>query len=148
VTKTLSCPKCDFKTNESLATCPNCGRRLQSLKKVRILGWLLVLLGGGLVIFMAGLGIILAGVITGTGQSENTARFTGGREDILFIAAIFGLVISFGLASIAGGAWQIWYGRPNKKLMVAMFVVAGLLWVIASAVRAPRLKKPIWRISL
>ena len=135
MTKTLSCPKCDFETAESLAKCPNCGRSLQSVKKVRILGWLLVLLGGGLVIFMGGLGIILAGVIAGTGQPGNTTRFTGGPEDVLFIAAIFGLVISFGLASMAGGAWQIWYGKPNRIVMVVIFVVAGLLWVIGSAVR-------------
>jgi hypothetical protein len=51
------------------------------------------------------------------------------------IAAIFGLVICFGLAAIVGGAWQIRYGKPNRKVMVAMFVVAGILWVIGSAVR-------------
>lgn len=116
--QTLSCPKCDFETAESLAKCPNCGRSLQSTKRVRILGWLLVLLGSGLVIFMGGLGIILGGIIAETGRPGKTTRFTGGPEDVLFIFAIFGLVISFGLASMAGGAWQIWYGRPNKKLMV------------------------------
>jgi hypothetical protein len=78
----------------------------------------------------------LAGIIAQGDQPGNTSRFTGGTEDVLFIAAIFGLVISFGLASVAGGAWQIWYGKPNRKVMVAMFVVAGLLWVIGSAVRA------------
>ncbi|MBA2526736.1 MAG: hypothetical protein H0V18_13285 [Pyrinomonadaceae bacterium] len=103
---------------------------------MRILGWLLVFLGSGLVIFMGGLGIILGGIIAETGQPGKTTRFTGGPEDVLFIFAIFGLVISFGLASIAGGAWQIWYGKPNRMVMVVMFLVAGLLFVIGSAVRA------------
>lgn len=136
MSRVLSCPKCDFETTETLAKCPKCGRRLQSAKKVRILGWLLVLIGSGLVIFMGGLGIVLAGVIAQSDQPGSTSRFTGGPEDVLLIAAIFGLVISFGLASVAGGAWQIWYGKPNRKVMVVMFVVAGLLWVIGSAVRA------------
>ncbi|MFN2512987.1 MAG: hypothetical protein ABR568_16395 [Pyrinomonadaceae bacterium] len=84
------------------------------MKKVRILGWLLVLLGCGLVIFMGGLGIILAGIIVGTGQPGNTTRFTGGTEDVLFIAAIFGLVISFGLATVAGGvADLVWQTKPE-----------------------------------
>ena len=135
MSKTLSCPKCDFETVESLAKCPNCGRKLQSKKKVRILGWVLVLLGGFLVIFMGGLGIMIAGLIAASGQPGNSTKFTGGPEDVLFIAAIFGLVISFGLASMAGGAWQIWYGKPNRILMVVMFVLAGLLWVIGSAVK-------------
>lgn len=136
MSKILSCPKCDFETVESLAKCPKCGRRLQSAKKVRILGWLLVLLGGFLVVFMGGIGIYLAGIIADTGQPGKTSRFTGGPEDVLFIFSIFGLVISFGLAAIAGGAWQIWYGKPNRIVMVVMFVVAGLLWIIGSAVRA------------
>ncbi|MCM3906108.1 MAG: hypothetical protein ND866_30860 [Pyrinomonadaceae bacterium] len=132
---TLSCPKCDFETTESLAKCPNCGRTLQSAKKVRILGWVLVLLGSFLVIFMGGLGIILGGIIAGSGQPGNSSRFTGGPEDVLFIFAIFGLVIAFGLVSVAAGAWQIWFGKPNKILRVTMFVVAGLLLLIGSMVR-------------
>jgi hypothetical protein len=95
-----------------------------------------VVLGGSLVIFMGGLGIYLAGIIAETGQAGKTSRFTGGPEDVLFIFAIFGLVISFGLAAMAGGAWQIWYGKPNRIVMVVMFVVAGILWIIGSVVRA------------
>ena len=135
MSKTLSCPKCDFETNEVLAKCPQCGRTLQSAKKVRILGWVLVLLGSFLVIFMGGLGIVLAGIIAESGQPGKSSRFTGGPEDVLFIAAIFGFVISFGLASIVGGFWQIWFGKPNRIVMVVMFVLAGLLWAIGSAVR-------------
>jgi hypothetical protein len=135
VSKTLSCPKCDFETNEALGKCPKCGRRLQSKKKVRILGWALVLLGSFLVIFMGGLGIFLASIIAGSGQPGNSTRFTGGPEDVMFIAAIFGFVISFGLASIVGGVWQIWFGKPNRIVMVVMFVLAGVLWAIGSAVK-------------
>ena len=135
MSKTLSCPKCDFETNEVLAKCPQCGRTLQSAKKVRILGWVLVLLGSFLVIFMGGLGIVLAGIIAESGQPGKSSRFTGGPEDVLFIAAIFGFGISFGLASIVGGFWQIWFGKPNRIVMVVMFVLAGLLWAIGSAVR-------------
>jgi uncharacterized membrane protein len=135
LSKRLSCAKCDFETDESLAKCPQCGRKLQSAKKVRILGWVLVLLGGFLVVFMGGLGILLAGIIAGSGQPGNSTRFTGGPEDVMFIVGIFGLVIAFGLAAMAGGAWQIWFGKPNRIVMVVMFVVAGILWVIGNAVR-------------
>ncbi len=136
MSRILNCPKCDFETAESLAKCPNCGRTLQSVKKVRILGWLLVILGSGLVVFMGGLGLVLGNIIAKTGQPGRTTRFTGGPEDVMLIIGVFGLVIAFGLASIAGGVWQIWYGKRNNKVMVLMFVVAGILWVIGSAVRA------------
>ena len=131
----FSCHKCDFETNEQLAKCPQCGRRLQSTKKVRILGWLLLVLGTGLVIFMGTLAVIIGQIIAGSDEPGATTRFTGGSEAITLIVTVFGLVISFGLASMIGGVWQIRYGKPNKKIMVAMFVVAGLLFVIGRAIK-------------
>lgn len=99
-----------------------------------MLGWVLVVLGTVLVVFMGGLGIILGGIIAGTNQPGSTSRFTGGPEVVLFIVVIFGLVILFGLVSMATGAWQIWYGKPNTMLRVIMIVVAGLLFLIGSTV--------------
>ena len=96
----LSCHKCDFETSERLAKCPQCGSRLQSVKKVRILGWLLLVIGTGLVIFMGTLGVVLARIIAGSGDPGATTRFTGGPKEVSLIITVFGLVISFGLASM------------------------------------------------
>ncbi len=63
---------------------------------------------------MGGLGIFLWGILAETGQPGKTTRFTGGPQDVLFIFAIFGLVIAFGLASMAGGAWQIWASQIGR----------------------------------
>jgi uncharacterized membrane protein len=134
VSKVLSCAKCSFETTELLSRCPNCGGRLQSARKVRILGWILLVIGAFLVIFMGALGIYLGSIISQTGETTSTTRFTGGPQDVALIVAVFGLVISFGFASMAGGIWQIVYGKPNRKLMVAMFLVAGILVVITRAI--------------
>ena len=131
----LSCAKCSFETSEVLTRCPNCGGRLQSAKKVRILGWLLLVIGTGLVLFMGTLGIYLGRIITQTPESGSSTRFTGGPQDVALIMAVFGLVISFGIASMAGGVWQIKYGKPNRKLMVGMFLLAGILFVIAKWIK-------------
>ena len=131
----LSCPKCSFETTESLPRCPSCGRRLQSGKKVRILGGLLIVIGTFLVVSMSILGLYLGSIISNSDDPGATTRFTGGTQDVMFIVAIFGLVIAFGLASIAGGIWQIIYGKPNRKVIVAVFVIAGILYVIARAVK-------------
>jgi len=134
--KLNSCAKCSFETDEPLDRCPNCGGRLQSTKKVRILGWLLLVIGIGLVTFMGTLGIYLAQLIARSDEPGQTTRFSGGPEEVAMIMAIFGLVIAFGLAAIVGGVWQIKYGKPNRKLMVAMFLVAGILWVIARVIKS------------
>jgi hypothetical protein len=102
---------------------------------VRILGWVLLMIGAALVIFMGTLGLYLGRLISQTGESTSTTRFTGGPQDVALIVAVFGLVISFGIASMAGGVWQIVYGKPNRKLMVGMFLVAGILVVIARAIK-------------
>src|SRR5688572_29070134 len=115
--KILSCPKCSFETEETLARCPSCGSCLQSARKVRILGWLLLLIGTGLVLFMSALGIYLGSIMAQSGGPGETTRFTGGPQDVALIVAIFGLVICFGLASMAGGLWQIIYGKPNRLVM-------------------------------
>ena len=133
--KILSCPKCSFETTETVPKCPSCGSRLQSATKVRILGWVLLVIGTLLVLVMGTLGVYLGQLIANSGQPGQTTRFSGGAEDIAFIVAIFGLVISFGLASMVGGIWQIKYGKPNRKLMVGMFIVAGILFVISRAVK-------------
>ena len=133
--KILSCPKCSFETAETLARCPSCGSRLQSATKVRILGWLLLLIGTGLVLFMGALGIYLGSIIAQSGEPGATTRFTGGPQEIALIVAVFGLVISFGLGSMAGGLWQIIYGKPNRKVMVVMFLVAGILVAIGWAIK-------------
>lgn len=132
----LSCPKCSFETSEALPRCPSCGSRLQSAKKVRILGGLLLVIGTILVLFMTGLGVYLGSIISNSDNPGATTRFTGGSQDVMFIVLIFGLVISFGLASIAGGIWQIIYGKPNRKVIVIVFVIAGILFVIGRAIKA------------
>lgn len=134
MTKVLSCPKCSFETSEVLARCPSCGSRLQSKRKVKILGWVLLVLGTFLVVVMGGLGIYLGQLIAQSGKPGSGTRFTGGPNDVAIIMAVFGLVIAFGISTMVGGIWQIKYGKPNRKLMVLMFLVAGILLVIASAI--------------
>jgi hypothetical protein len=94
-----------------------------------------MLLGGFLVVFMAVLGVSLAGVIAGSNEPGTGARFTGGPEGVALIVLIFGLVISFGLAAVAGGIWQVIFAKRNKVIMVVMFLFAGLLFVIGALVR-------------
>ncbi|HEY7783140.1 MAG TPA: hypothetical protein VIB00_00345 [Pyrinomonadaceae bacterium] len=136
MTKELSCPKCDYiSTDERIVMCPTHGKRLESKKNLRTRGWVLVFLGGFLVVFMGGLGIVISGIMAGSDNAGNGPRFTGGPEAVLFIVLVFGLVISFGLAAVAGGIWQIIYGRRNTIIMVVMFLFAGLLLLIATAIR-------------
>ncbi len=96
---------------------------------------MLLAIGTVLVVFMGALGIYIGSIIAQTDAPGQTTRFSGGPDDVMMIIGVFGLVISFGVAAMAGGVWQIIYGKPNRILMVAMFLVAGILYVIARIVK-------------
>jgi magnesium-transporting ATPase (P-type) len=118
------CEKCKYETPEMLNKCPQCGRSIRTSKQVRRLGWVLVILGGFLIVFMVGLTVLMLGIMTNPTQSST--HFTGTPEDALFMFGVFGLVAAIGLSSLAGGVWQIWYGKRNK---VVGYVVLGLALV-------------------
>lgn len=124
------CDKCKFETGEPLGKCPTCGRSLRKTSTVRALGWVLVVLGGGLTLFMAWLTVFITRLIAHSGEPGATTRFTGNSADITFAYSVFGVVLAFGLTSVVAGAWQIVYGRRNKKLVFLVIVLAALFYVL------------------
>ena len=124
------CYKCGYETTEVVRQCPKCGRRVLSTKQVRRLGWLQLLLGLFLSAFMGTIALSLAPIMLHPGRG-----FTGTPQQALLILGLFGLVIVFGLSSIANGLWQIITGRRNKWILYLSFVLFALLLFVAWSVR-------------
>ncbi len=133
-----SCYRCDYTTTDPLAKCPQCGQRLRTATTVRRLGWVLVIIGSALVVFMGYLTYVITGIIARSNEPGATSRFTGGPEMILFIYGIFGFVILFGLVAMAGGIWQVKYGKRNKKLAYLIFGLGIIFLLIGWVVRLMR----------
>lgn len=129
------CYGCDFETVEALSKCPQCGGHLRRMRTVRRLGWLSVGLGSFLVAFMGAITVVVVRIVARSDQPGATTTFAGDSGDLLLIYGVFGVVIAIGLASIAGGVWQIKYGRPNRKLVAAFFVVALVLVALSRVFR-------------
>ncbi|MBS1809421.1 MAG: hypothetical protein JST84_14780 [Acidobacteria bacterium] len=133
LTTTRICYKCDYETRTATETCPNCGHRLRTAQQIRMLGWLLTAIGGGLTVCMALLTVAVAGIMVPPFNRHASTRFTGGPEAALLIFSIFGFVMLFGLTSVFAGIWQIRYGRRNKHLtaiiltLAVVFIVLGVL---------------------
>ena len=135
-----SCYSCGHTTSEVATQCPKCGRRLRTAKQVRFLGWLQLLIGFFLVGLMGTITYNLAPMMFPPTEVRGSgARFTGTPEQAQMILGLFGMVIAFGLGSIASGLWQIKTGRRNKWLfiiMVVLFVVLILFsWFRRAALR-------------
>jgi len=115
-----SCMKCNFETTEAFTHCPQCGGLMFGSKRVRILGWLLVVIGAFLVIMMATVTVFLA---------ADFSHFTRTAIQAVFMFFLFAVVIAFGLLALVAGAWQIKYGKRNKTIMFIGLGVAILLGI-------------------
>jgi hypothetical protein len=121
--ETLTCHNywCNYKTDEPLAACPKCGRPLITAQTFRLLGFVLVFLGGLLAIVGASLMIFAA------------PRLVGGMGIKLFVFSIFGFLFAVGLAIAASGFWQIFFGERSQSLgsvvivlLIALLLIAGI----------------------
>src|SRR5260370_42456574 len=94
-----SCMKCNFETAEPSAHCPQCGRRLVSSRKVRMLGWLLVGLGGFLVVMMPAITVLVA---------TNFSHFTGTSKKAMFMFVLLVIIFDLALFVLSAVALQIY----------------------------------------
>jgi ribosomal protein L37E len=129
------CKRCGEEAFDGAARCARCGGRIASARTMRLLGWTLVGLGSFLVLFMGAITYYVALIIHQTNDAGTGARFTGSPEMAFFIFGIFGLVLLFGVAAIAGGAWQARYARANRKLMFIIIGLGVLFVVVGTALR-------------
>jgi magnesium-transporting ATPase (P-type) len=115
---TRACIGGDYETQDaSVRRCPQCGRAMRSGRQVRVLGWVLAVIGAFLLVFVGAIAVWMTNVIRHADEPGAKVGFTGGTDMLLLIYGLFALVLSFGVVSVASGVWQIHYGRPNRKLM-------------------------------
>jgi predicted RNA-binding Zn-ribbon protein involved in translation (DUF1610 family) len=124
-----ACYNCDYEVADaSVKKCPQCGKgRVLTRAQARGLGWVLLVIGAFLVLFMGGITVLVAGIIVNANVPGSTNRFTGDEKQMAIMFGLFGLVIAFGFASVVAGASQIRHGRRNKTIVK---VVLGILIAI------------------
>ena len=124
-----TCPKCGYIRETTDTKCPDCGKTLVSVMRIRVLGVFLVMLGTCLLVFMSALSYWIYGLINEPTKPGSTPRFTGGPQEIRFIIFVFALVILIALVSVLGGLWQIIFGKRNKLLVIVIIVLGAVLVV-------------------
>jgi MFS family permease len=131
-----NCYSCGFAGEAAGNKCPNCGGRLRPAKLVRGLGWLQLLTGLFLVGLMGTIAYYLAPALLNPAAARDGSRFTGTPGQALMILALFGLVVTFGVGSIASGLWQIITGRRNRWIFILMLALFAVVMIAAWLTRA------------
>jgi hypothetical protein len=126
--KHRTCFKCKYEAETAALICPRCRKRLRSRGEIRLLGGVLVMIGGLLLAMMSAISIGVYGIIFHPGNA-NGARFTGGESELMMIAGVFGFVFLFGFIAVIAGLWQLILGRRNM-LLVWTIVGLGIIFIV------------------
>lgn len=135
--ETSSCSDCGHVATGPVDKCQRCGK-LGTAGQVRRHGWVQLVCGVILTGLMGAVTYNVGPLMLRPGQeAAGGERFTGTAEQAVLILGLFGLVLTFGLATIVSGLYQIKTGRRNRWIFVFMLVLfvvlIGASWLIRAA---------------
>ncbi|MFL6229407.1 MAG: hypothetical protein ACJ741_11570 [Pyrinomonadaceae bacterium] len=132
------CMRCGRETMDEAKRCASCGGAVVAARTMRRLGWVMVLLGAFLFLFMGAITIYVAQLVFQTRAPGGRAAFEGSPEMEFFMFGLFGFVLFFGVTAMVSGALQVRNGRSNRKLMLFMIGLGLLFIIIGRIVRVMR----------
>ena len=128
-------PACGHQVEGEYKKCPKCGWAMRGPRNIRVRGWVLVVLGLFLTLFMGVIAWNLLPTLLNPGKEVDGGSFTGTQEQADFTLFIFGLVIMAGLLFTANGGYMIAKGRQSRPFAVAAIAIVAILFAIAWAIR-------------
>jgi hypothetical protein len=107
--------------------CPVCGARVQTSRRIRILGWLSIACGLFLVAMMGYISMEMYPTLSNPGASVDGGHWTGTAEQARMALNLFYLVIGFGVLATAAGSWMMITGRRHIAITIVTLLVAAIL---------------------
>src|SRR4051812_30275308 len=129
--ETYSCLSCGSLSGSPITQCTQCEGNVLSARSLRRRGWWLIILGLMISIFFAVVIVKQAINVAHSGDPDAKVRYTAGPGMITFMFGVFALVLFIGICFVAGGIWQVRYGRPNTKVLAMAIGIFSLLMTIA-----------------
>jgi ribosomal protein L40E len=120
------CYKCHCPAGAFDKQCRRCGcAALRTKATIRILGGVLVFLGGFISALMAFIGMFIYGALMHDGGAS---RFKGSDTELLLVIGIIALTFVVGVSFALAGLWQMIFGRRNSFIVwVSISLVITLL---------------------
>lgn len=124
---TCTSRSCKTVTPGIVDKCPVCGARVQTSRRIRILGWLSIACGLFLIAMMGYITLAMYPSLTNAGTAIDGGRWTGTAEQARMALNLFYLVIGFGVLATAAGIWMVVTGRRHILITVVTMLVAAVL---------------------
>jgi len=123
-------PTCAVTLEGNVATCPKCGGPMRRVGESPVRGWILVILGAFLILFMGAIALILAPTMLDPGETIDGSSFTGTAEEARTALLLFGAVILFGFVAFANGVYMLKTRTQSKGFVIATLALAAIMLVI------------------
>lgn len=137
-TSTCTRPACNTVTPGTVKTCPACGGRTLTSRRIVMLGWVLLVIGLGLVGGMGYIALVTYPSFSHPGvQQADGTTFTGTAAQARQATMLFGAVIAFGVLAALNGLWQIVTGRRNLAFSALTIAIAVAMFVGVRHMLAP-----------
>jgi len=127
---TCNDPTCAVALEGKVPACPKCGGPMRQVGESPVRGWILVVLGAFLILFMGAITLMLAPTMLNPGETIDGSSFTGTAEQARMALLLFGAVILFGFVAFANGIYMLRTKRQSKGFVVATLVLAAVLLVL------------------
>jgi hypothetical protein len=129
-TSTCTKRQCATVTPGLVATCPACGARTVTSRRIRILGWVGIACGLFLVGLMGYVTLVMYPTLTNVGVDMGArGRWTGTAEQARMALNLFYSVIGFGVLALAAGIWMVVTGRRHILITVITLLAAAALFL-------------------
>jgi hypothetical protein len=127
-------PLCGITIEGSEKKCPKCGWAMRSSRNIRMRGWLLLVCGLFLVLFMGGITLNMLPTLAHPEQAIAAGTFTGTPEQARTFLNLFLMVILFGALGTVNALYMILTGRQNRWFVIGTLVLAVILGVFAYSI--------------
>lgn len=117
------CYKCHYPASPADVRCPRCGGMLKTKANIRMLGGLLVFIGGLIAVIMIGVLLLMLGIFSQTPAS----KIKGEEGKALLAVGIILMTLGVGVSFMIAGAWQIIFGRRNGWIV---WIAVGLVVIL------------------
>jgi len=100
------------------------------ISKVR--GWVLVVLGTGLSVGMAVIGVYLGWIIAHNDRPAGT-HWTGSESFTARVFDLLAVIFVFGLVAVGAGIFQLKRGRPSKLAILVLLLLGVVMYFLGES---------------